>query len=112
MSTQLPGESTAPLSDRERRLLNRLLSDSSLYPQSFKSWLVPFLEISDMDLPMANVHGLLDQLDRLGAPLLTRLPSGTVLLFDGPDAPDGTQFHPDAAVQAQAPGGLRFIIVT
>lgn len=112
MSTVLPGEDTGPLSDRERKLLTRLLSDPTVYPQAFKSWLVPHLEISDMDLPMNSVHGLQARLAALAAPPLTRLPAGTVLLFDGPDAPEGTEFHPNAQVQAAAPQGLRFIVVT
>jgi hypothetical protein len=114
VSTQIPGESTAPLTERERLLLNRLLSDPTIYPHAFKTWLVPFLEISDMDLPMANIHGLIDRLTRLEAPVLTRVPSGTVLLYDGDQAPEGTEFYgPDKPeLLAAAPPGLRFIRVT
>lgn len=108
MSSVAQGQSADPLNDRERRLLNRLLSDPQLYPQTFKSWLVPYLEGSDMDLAILNVHGLQAALDgKLNATTL----SGTVLLFDGPDAPAGTEFHPDAAIQAAAPTGLKFIRV-
>jgi hypothetical protein len=54
----LPGEDTSPINDRERKLLARLLSDPTAYPASFKNWLIPFLEISDMSLPMTVVSGL------------------------------------------------------
>lgn len=111
MSTQLPGESTDRISDRERKLLTRLLSDPTLYPQAFKSWLVPYLEISDMKLPVSSVHGLLGRLLALETPSLARLPAGTVLLFDG-DVPEGAELHPDPAVQAAAPAPLKFIRIT
>lgn len=55
-------EDTRPLTDDERKLLNRLLSDPTVYPAAFKNWLIPYLEASDMDLPVLAVHGLADQL--------------------------------------------------
>jgi hypothetical protein len=58
----LPAEDTRPLTDDERKLLNRLLSDPTVYPLTFKNWLIPFLEASDMDLPVLAVHGLADRL--------------------------------------------------
>lgn len=64
-SIALPGEDSRPLTDQERKQLTRLLSDPTLYPQTFKTWIVPFLEASDMDLPMQVVHGLLEQLGQL-----------------------------------------------
>ena len=67
MSTALPGESTTPLNERERQLLNRLLSDPASYPAAFKSWLIPFLEISDMDLPIESIHGLESRLATIGS---------------------------------------------
>ena len=104
-------EDTRPLSDRERQLLTRLLSDPTVYPFAFKDWLVGYTESSDIDLPMANVHGLTEALRAAGAATMRRLPSGTVLLFDGLAAPEGSELHPDAAVQAAAPPGLKFIRV-
>jgi len=96
-------------------MLNRLLSDPSLYPQAFKAWMIPFLEISDMDLPVTNIHGLDERLSRLEAPPppLTRMPQGTVLLFSGDEAPEGTEFIglDEPELLAAAPPGLRFIRV-
>lgn len=58
-------EDTRPLTDRERQLLTRLLSDPTVYPFTFKDWLIAYLETSDMDLPINTVHGLTDQLHSL-----------------------------------------------
>lgn len=55
------------LNDRERALLARLFSDPQNYPQPFKTWLVAYVEGSEIDLPMQSIHGLLDQLDNLKA---------------------------------------------
>jgi len=87
-----PGDDASPLTERERRQLNRLLSDPTVYPMTLKAWLVPFLEGSDMDLPMSAVHGLQARLNDLSTPPLARMPSGTVLLFEGDEAPEGTEF--------------------
>ena len=105
-------EDTRPLTDRERQLLTRLLSDPTVYPFAFKDWLVGYTESSDIDLPMANVHGLIEALRAAGAATVRRLPSGTVLLFDeSATPPEGSEPHPDATVQAAAPPGLKFIRV-
>lgn len=106
-------EDTRPLTDRERQLLTRLLSDPTVYPFALKDWMVAYLESSDIDLPISNVHGLTEALRSASLPTVRRLPAGTVLLFDGAtDAPEGSEDHPDAAVQAAAPAGLKFIRVT
>ena len=87
----------------------RYLSDPTAFPMALKAWILSFIEGSDIDLPMQNVHGLLEALD---APVRYRnLPTGLVLLFAGPVAPEGTHFHPLPQVQAQAPPGLKFIVV-
>lgn len=62
-------EDTRPLTDRERQVLTRLLSDPTVYPLVFKDWIVAYLETSDIDLPMTNVHGLLQQIASLEARL-------------------------------------------
>lgn len=56
-------QAQAPLNDREKALLVRLFADPTNYPQTLKTWIVSFLEGSDVDLPMNAIHGLLDQLD-------------------------------------------------
>lgn len=103
-------EDTRPLTDRERQLLTRLLSDPSVYPFALKDWLVGYVESSDIDLPMTNVHGLLEALGSASTPL-RNLPSGTVLLFDGDEAPEGASFIETPEVLAAAPPGLKFIRV-
>ena len=80
-------EDTRPLSEREQRQLQRLLSDPTMYPNTLKGWLVPYLEASDLDMPLANVHGLLEELNELGARLRTleretTLGGTTVVLTD------------------------------
>lgn len=50
------------LSDRDKALLTRLLSDPTAYPQPLKAWIVSYLEGSDLDLPAQNVHGLEERL--------------------------------------------------
>ena len=47
-----------PLTDQERALLIRLLSDPFSYPIIFKTWLVSFLESSDILLPRSSIQGL------------------------------------------------------
>ena len=109
--SQLLADDT-PLTLREQQLLARLFRDPTQFPSTFRSWLPEFLGSSDMDLPMANVHGLLDQLHQLGVPVLTKMPPGTILLFQGDEAPEGSVFVDAPEVQAAAPPGLKFIRVT
>lgn len=47
-----------PLNAREYQLLQRLLSDPFSLPMSFKTWLVGYLETSDLSLPMSSIMGL------------------------------------------------------
>jgi len=56
-------QAQGPLNEREKALLGRLFADPTNYPQALKTWIVSFLEGSDVDLPMNAIHGLLDQLD-------------------------------------------------
>lgn len=58
-------ETSAPLNEREKALLTRLFADPTNYPQVLKTWIVSFMEGSDIDLPMNAIHGLLDQLDTI-----------------------------------------------
>ena len=50
--------SEKPLTDEERALLQRLLSDPFSIPQQFKTWLVAYLEGSDMLLARSSIQGL------------------------------------------------------
>ena len=78
-----PNIEATPLSQRERLQAARTLSDPTSYPLAMKSWILSFIEGSDIDLPMQNVHGLLDALEVV-------LPRGTVLLHAGAEPPLGT----------------------
>ena len=55
------------LSEREIALLQRLLSDPERLPQEFKVWLVRYLELSDMNLPISAINGLRAQLNAIGS---------------------------------------------
>lgn len=50
------------LSLREEEQLKRLLSDPTKYPQTLKTWIISWLEGSDLSLPMSSVVGLSDRL--------------------------------------------------
>jgi len=54
-----------PLSPKEYSLLQRLLSDPTLYPRPMKTWLISYLESSDFSLPFGAVLGLKRALDLL-----------------------------------------------
>jgi hypothetical protein len=47
-----------PLTDAEQKLLSRLLSDPFSIPITFKTWMVSYLESSDMTLPISSIQGL------------------------------------------------------
>src|SRR5262245_15058248 len=96
MSTAMP-EITAeaqPLSDNERQAVIRLLSDPFSFPQEFKTWLISFLEGSDLTLPSSSVLGLGSALVTTpgSAGIFSVLPAGCVFDWAGPTAPTGTLF--------------------
>jgi Phage Tail Collar Domain len=84
-----PTTDNRPLSDREVELVQRLLSDPLSLPMTFKSWLVSYLEISDIALPMANVLGLTTTLglDAGSTGTVSLLNTGTIILYAGTDTP-------------------------
>jgi Phage Tail Collar Domain len=47
-----------PLTRQEYELVQRLLSDPFSFPLAYKSWLVSYMETSDLSLPMASILGL------------------------------------------------------
>jgi hypothetical protein len=47
-----------PLDQREEELLLRLLGDPTKYPIAFKTWLVSWLEGSELSLPISAINGL------------------------------------------------------
>lgn len=81
-----------PLSDREVAQIQRLLSDPLSLPMVFKSWLVSYLEISDMTLPMASILGLTTTLglDPGETGSLALLNAGSIVIYAGTDTPPNT----------------------
>jgi len=79
-----------PLTDQEYQLLQRLLSDPFSLPMQFKTWLVSYLEGSDLTLPISSVQGLSGALGITGGGSISALPAGIVLPFGGATAPSGT----------------------
>jgi hypothetical protein len=62
------GGDDRPLTDSEFQLVQRLFSDPFSFPLSFKTWLVSYLEASDMILPQSSVEGLSRKLKDLSNP--------------------------------------------
>jgi len=88
-----------PLNEQEFQLLQRLLSDPFSFPLQFKSWLVSYLETSDMSLPMSSVSGLQKTLGitGAGAGTLGTLPAGLIFPYGGSTAPTGSKMCDGAA---------------
>ena len=80
-----------PLSDQEYQLLQRLLSDPLSLPIQFKTWLVAYLEGSDLTLPMSAILGLRSTLGIAGAGqgTLGIFPAGLILPYASDNAPEG-----------------------
>jgi hypothetical protein len=79
-----------PLSDEERAVVTRLLSDPFAFPMQFKTWLISFLEGSDILLARSSVQGLSDLLGSGGGQgVLGLLPAGLIIPFGGVAAPTG-----------------------
>ena len=81
-----------PLSQQEYQLLQRLLSDPFSIPIQFKTWLVSYLEASDLNLPISAVNGLVSILGitGVGGGTLGILPAGLIFPFAGTTAPTGS----------------------
>jgi microcystin-dependent protein len=92
-----------PLSEQEYQLLQRLLSDPFSLPIQFKTWLVSYLESSDLNMPLSSVQGLTRMLGITGAGqgTLGLLPPGLVLPHAGKSAPQGALMC-DGQVYAKA----------
>jgi len=86
------GADNRPLSQQEYQLLQRLLSDPFSIPIEFKTWLVSYLETSDLTLPMSAVAGLKTTLGiaGVGGGSLGILPAGLIFPFGGVSAPVGS----------------------
>lgn len=81
-----------PLSDEERQLVARVLSDPFSFPQQYKTWLVAFLEGSDLTLPLSSVLGLSSLLGSSGGGspgIFKLLPAGMIFAWSGTAVPNG-----------------------
>ena len=81
-----------PLTEQEFQLLQRLLSDPFSFPIQYKTWLVSYLETSDLSLPISAIQGLTNILGiaGVGGGTLGILPAGIILPFGGVSAPQGS----------------------
>lgn len=88
-----------PLTEQELKLLQRLLSDPFSFPVAYKTWLVSYLETSDLSLPVSAVQGLTNLLGISGASTGTLgiLPAGIIFPFGGSAAPTGALLCDGAA---------------
>ena len=80
-----------PLTEDEFKLLQRLLSDPFSFPNQYKTWLVSYLETSDLSLPIGAIQGLASILGiaGIGGGTLGILPAGIILPYGGVSAPAG-----------------------
>lgn len=83
-----------PLNEEERKMVARLLSDPFSFPQTFKTWIIAFLEGSDLTLPLGSVSGLVGLLGSgsgtAGSGIFGLLPAGILFPWSGQAVPSGT----------------------
>lgn len=81
------------------QLVQRLFSDPFSFPLAFKSWLVSYLETSDLSLTMSSVIGLQSTLGISGAGegTLGIFPAGLILPYAAGTAPVGSLLCDGAA---------------
>jgi len=115
-----PRSDNRPLSDQELQLMQRLFSDPLSIPMVFKTWMVNWLEISDIKLPMAAVIGLTTTLglDPGMSGALGMLQTASCILYAGTDVPvntllaDGSVYlvdnYPELADKLGWTGGTTF----
>jgi microcystin-dependent protein len=93
-SSNAQASDSRPLSAQEFQLLQRLLSDPFSLPIQFKTWLISYLESSDLNLPISAIQGLSAALgvSSIGSGgTLGTLPAGLILPYGGPTAPQGSK---------------------
>jgi hypothetical protein len=81
-----------PLSPQELTMQQRMFADPLSMPMIFKSWLISWLEISNVQFPMSTIIGLMSTLGlepgMTGASSI--LNTGSAFLYAGSDTPVGT----------------------
>lgn len=117
-----PRSDNRPLSDQELQLMQRLFSDPLSIPMVFKTWMVNWLEISDIKLSMAAVIGLTTTLglDPGMSGALGMLSTASCILYAGTDLPDNTLLangavyntssYPELASKLGASGSMTFAV--
>ena len=85
-----PEQQDAPLTEAERKLLVRLLSDPTYFPVEFRTWIRTYLEGSDIRLPSSAIVG--------GNAPKVNLPPGVILPFAGSTIPSNCLHCNGAAV--------------
>lgn len=97
-----------PLTDQEFQLLQRLLSDPFSFPAPYKSWLISYLETSDMNLPISAINGLTQILGiaGIGSGTLGIFPAGLILSYGGAVAPAGSKLCDGASYDTTAESRL------
>jgi microcystin-dependent protein len=74
-----PEQQDAPLTEAERKQLNRMLSDPTYFPIEFRTWIRTYLEGSDIKLPSSAIVG--------GNAPKVNLPAGVILPYAGGEIP-------------------------
>jgi len=85
-----PEQQDAPLTEAERKLLVRLLSDPTYFPVEFRTWIRTYLEGSDIRLPSSAIVG--------GNAPKVNLPAGVILPFAGSTIPSNCLHCNGAAI--------------
>jgi len=101
-----------PLNAQEQQLMQRLFGDPLSIPMVFRTWLVNWLEISDIKLPQTAVLGLTTVLGtnpgETGA--ISLLNTGSIVDYAGTDHPQGTLDCNGAAYATSAQPDLFAVI--
>lgn len=103
-----PRADNRPLSPQEAQQVQRLLGDPLSFPMSYKTWLVNWLEISDLKIPQTAVIGLTQTLgtDPGSTGAISLLNTGSLVLYSGADLPPGTVNADGAGYDQTAQPGL------
>ena len=92
----------APLTQEEKRLVNRLFSEPLEFPQIFRNWLKNFIETSGLQLPKSAINVGVGG----GSGSLAGLPAGLILPMGGSTVPSGSLPCNGAAVSREQYDGL------
>lgn len=107
-----PRSDNLPLNAREQKMVERMFGDPLSFPMTYKTWLVNWLEISDLKLSQTAIIGLTDTLGTsagmTGA--ISILNTGSIVLYSGTDQPEGTLTCDGSSYDTGAQAGLFKVI--